>query len=201
MELEIKGLHVHRDGKSLIRDFSLIAETGKITCLQCESALWPIVSRTILGLQPMEKGYISFDGELLTTKSAPYFRRQIAYLPQDLRLSYETLGELLDVFCRMKVNGEKKLRKSAILEAIGLDENAGDTPLKDISYIELRMILLRVLRLQQRPIMLVEGWNGNDDELTLLRAIADEQTTVVVNCSKAVESAKINQIVVLNPQE
>jgi len=40
--------------------------------------------RAILGLIPIDGGYISIDGELLTPKSAPYFRRQMAYVPQHL---------------------------------------------------------------------------------------------------------------------
>ncbi|MCR4582298.1 MAG: ATP-binding cassette domain-containing protein [Prevotella sp.] len=40
--------------------------------------------RAILGLIPIDGGYITIDGELLTPKSAPYFRRQTAYVPQHL---------------------------------------------------------------------------------------------------------------------
>ena len=40
--------------------------------------------RAILGFVPIEGGHISIDGELLTPKSAPFFRRQMAYVPQRL---------------------------------------------------------------------------------------------------------------------
>ncbi len=42
--------------------------------------------RAILGFIPVDSGHISIDGELLTPKSAPYFRRQMAYVPQHLTL-------------------------------------------------------------------------------------------------------------------
>ena len=38
----------------------------------------------IAGLVRPDEGHISIDGELLTTLSAPYFRRQMAYVPQGL---------------------------------------------------------------------------------------------------------------------
>lgn len=42
--------------------------------------------RAILGFLPLDEGHISIDGELLTPQSAPYFRRQIAYVPQQLSM-------------------------------------------------------------------------------------------------------------------
>lgn len=42
--------------------------------------------RALLGFIPIDSGHISIDGELLTPMSAPYFRRQMAYVPQHLTL-------------------------------------------------------------------------------------------------------------------
>ena len=42
--------------------------------------------RALLGFIPIDGGHISIDGELLTPMSAPYFRRQMAYVPQYLTL-------------------------------------------------------------------------------------------------------------------
>ena len=40
--------------------------------------------RALMGFLPIDEGHISIDGELLTPLSAPYFRRQMAYVPQHL---------------------------------------------------------------------------------------------------------------------
>ena len=40
--------------------------------------------RAVLGFLPVDEGHISIDGELLTPRSAPYFRKQMAYVPQKL---------------------------------------------------------------------------------------------------------------------
>jgi ABC-type cobalamin/Fe3+-siderophores transport system ATPase subunit len=42
--------------------------------------------RAVMGFIPIDGGHISIDGELLTPQSAPYFRRQMAYVPQQLSL-------------------------------------------------------------------------------------------------------------------
>ena len=42
--------------------------------------------RALLGFVATEEGHISIDGELLTPLSAPYFRRQTAYVPQRLEV-------------------------------------------------------------------------------------------------------------------
>ena len=42
--------------------------------------------RALLGFVPIDGGHISVDGELLTPLSAPYFRRQMAYVPQYLEV-------------------------------------------------------------------------------------------------------------------
>ena len=40
--------------------------------------------RALLGFIATDEGHISIDGELLTPPSAPFFRRQTAYVPQGL---------------------------------------------------------------------------------------------------------------------
>jgi ABC-type cobalamin/Fe3+-siderophores transport system ATPase subunit len=42
--------------------------------------------RALMGFLPIDEGHISIDGELLTPLSAPYFRRQMAYVPQYLEV-------------------------------------------------------------------------------------------------------------------
>ena len=40
--------------------------------------------RVLLGFLPVDEGHVSIDGELLTPLSAPWFRKQMAYVPQHL---------------------------------------------------------------------------------------------------------------------
>ncbi len=68
----INSLSVTIDGGGLV-SISGSQGSGKTSLL-----------RAILGFIPLDSGHICIDGELLTPKSAPYFRRKMAYVPQHL---------------------------------------------------------------------------------------------------------------------
>ena len=44
----------------------------------------------VLGRWPVKKGYVTIDGEQVTVGSAPYFRRGIGYVPQDIDFPLHT---------------------------------------------------------------------------------------------------------------
>lgn len=91
----------------LIHSLSLTVGDGRLVCLTgTHGAGKTTVLRAILGLIPIESGHISIDGELLTPRSAPYFRRQIAYVPQRLTAidDYDSLADISELLFGLKVN-------------------------------------------------------------------------------------------------
>jgi len=83
MMLELHNVSI---GK-LIHSFSMTVSDGQIISVSGTQGVGKTtLLRAILGLIPIDSGYISIDGELMTPKSAPYFRRQIAYVPQHLTI-------------------------------------------------------------------------------------------------------------------
>ncbi len=70
-----------------IRNVSATVENGQLLCLTGAAGTGKTtLVRAIMGFIPIDGGHISIDGELLTPHSAPYFRRQTAYVPQHLSL-------------------------------------------------------------------------------------------------------------------
>lgn len=68
-----------------IKGLSLTIASAQLVCLSGPpDAGKTTLLKAVLGLIPVDGGHISIDGELLTPKSAPYFRRQMAYVPQHL---------------------------------------------------------------------------------------------------------------------
>lgn len=67
----ISGLSATLDDRQLVG----LRGRGKTTLL-----------KAIVGLIPVDGGHICIDGEVLTPDSAPYFRRYMAYVPQQLSL-------------------------------------------------------------------------------------------------------------------
>ena len=81
MMLELRNISV--GGR--IRGLSLTVNDGQMACISGEKGSGKTtLLRAVLGFIPVESGHISIDGELLTPRSASYFRRQMAYVPQYL---------------------------------------------------------------------------------------------------------------------
>jgi len=64
----------------LIKDLSATIEEGQIVGMRGKGK--STLLRAIMGLIPVSSGHICIDGEMLTQKSATYFRRFLAYVPQ-----------------------------------------------------------------------------------------------------------------------
>lgn len=70
-----------------IHHLSLMVNDGELLTISgSQDSGKTTLLRAILGFLPVDEGHISIDGELLTPQSAPYFRRQMAYVPQQLSL-------------------------------------------------------------------------------------------------------------------
>ena len=98
----------------MIHSLSLTVGDGQLVCLTGSQGVGKTtVLRAVLGLIPINQGHISIDGELLTPLSAPYFRRQIAYVPQYLTAieDYDSIADLSEMLFGLKVNkGEASYR-------------------------------------------------------------------------------------------
>ena len=85
--LEVKDATISVSGNILIKNLSLIAHDGEITCITgSEGSGKSAFLRTLMGFIPVSEGFVSVDGELLTVNSAPAFRRFMCYLPQNINL-------------------------------------------------------------------------------------------------------------------
>lgn len=84
--LEVKDATISIGGKTLVKGLSLIARDGEITCITgSEGAGKTTFLRTLMGFLPVEAGFVSVDGELLTIDSAHAFRTLMVYLPQEIQ--------------------------------------------------------------------------------------------------------------------
>ena len=91
----------------LIHSLSLTVGDGQLVCLTGSQGCGKTtLLRAVLGFIPIDSGHISIDGELLTPLSAPYFRRQIAYVPQQLTTieDYDSIADLSEMLFGLKVN-------------------------------------------------------------------------------------------------
>ena len=84
--LEVKDATISIGGKTLVKGLSLIARDGQMTCITgSEGSGKTSFLRTLMGFLPVETGFVSVDGELLTIDSAHAFRTLMVYLPQEIQ--------------------------------------------------------------------------------------------------------------------
>ena len=97
-----------------ISNLSVTVEDGSLLCISGRKGSGKsTLLRAILGLIAIDGGHISIDGELLTPLSAPYFRRQMAYVPQQLELmdGYDGMADVSEMLFELHVNkGETAYR-------------------------------------------------------------------------------------------
>lgn len=121
MMLELHNVSIGQ----LIRSFSLTVADGQAVCLVgAQGSGKTTLLRAIVGLIPVDGGHISVDGELLTPQSAPYFRRQMAYVPQRLLVpeGYSDVStDYVDLLGRAVSSGKQLLIVDEPAQALDAD--------------------------------------------------------------------------------
>src|SRR3712207_6461109 len=104
--LEIKDPILTLSGRQILSTaHSFAVEGGEAVCLSDGSGSGKtLLLRVLMVLQPLDSGFVSMDGDLLTPLSAPYFRRSMAYVPQELEPFFPTVGEWVDELLALKAN-------------------------------------------------------------------------------------------------
>lgn len=95
-----------------IRGLSATVDDGKVLSIMGSQGKGKTtLLRALLGFLPIDEGHISVDGELLTPLSAPWFRRQMAYVPQHLEVpeDYEDMSTDYMRLLEHAVHSGKKL--------------------------------------------------------------------------------------------
>ena len=95
--IELKDGRIAADGHVVIENLSFVAPAGKITCLTgvhgCGKTM---LVRALLGLWPLQRGYVSLKGEPVTLRSASWLRRLVTYVPQQLPKPFTDALDVLD---------------------------------------------------------------------------------------------------------
>ena len=118
--LEVKNASLQIDGDMLFQNLSFSVGDGEMLCVTGPSGAGKTtLLRAILGFQPLDEGYISIDGELLTPSSAGEFRKTMAYVPQDIALPAERVSDLCAMLSGLRANRGVALSKERLMEEWG----------------------------------------------------------------------------------
>ena len=158
---------------------SLMVEDGKLACISGpQGSGKSSVLRAIMGILPIDSGHISIDGELLTPRSAPYFRRHMAYVPSRLMPipGQDSVDDVRRLLFSLRSNG-KKLQQEG-----GADGRRWSSLTLAEQYIELLACAAQLQRsivlVDQPPCELDDA--AVSDVLSLLQRMTGAGASVVV---------------------
>ena len=158
--LELKNVAFSHSGRLLQQGLSFVAERGKVTAVSGPSGCGKTTMlRAILGFHPVDKGFISIDGELVTALSAQAFRQLVAFVPQHLSFPQDRVKDLVELPFRLKANSPLPFSRERVMDQwhrLGLDSSLYDKRLSDISGGERQRIMIANLGLLGKPLVLVD---------------------------------------------
>jgi putative ABC transport system ATP-binding protein len=180
--LEIKDVCMSKGGKQLFCNQSFVVKEGEIINVTGEKGCGKTsLLLAIMGMLPIDSGYITVDGELLTVDSAETFRTLMAYLPQNLLLPYANISDLIEDLSSLKSN-KKRCSKEQLMTfwgELGLDASLYDKNCSDVTMEVQRLIILSVFYFCPKPIVLVDE-PMTMEECQLLRKISQQGSALIV---------------------
>ena len=146
--------------QQLLGGLSFSAEDGQVVCITGDSGCGKTsLLRAILGFIPLQEGHISVDGELLTPAAAGEFRKYIAYVPQDLAMPMETVGEMVRMPFALKANLATPFSKARLMEEwqkLDLAPELYDKKVSELSGGQRQRIIISTLGLLKKTIVLAD---------------------------------------------
>jgi len=194
--LEVKDATIKVGDKTLVTGFSMMANDGQLTCVTGpEGSGKTTLIRTLMGFLPVDEGFVSVDGELLTIHSAHAFRTMMTYLPQQMQQLAHQL--------RTPEPEEPEAEEYAVWNAL-LPEAAEERAPESLDAEQILILAERTLKeAADKPIVIADEPTAClTPELTmrmlaLLRAQAEAGKTVLVTTRKPQVADYADQVIVL----
>lgn len=192
--LEVKNGKAEREGRMLFSNLSFIAREGEAVCVSASPRRGKtLLLRSFLGFHPLDDGYVSVDGELITPASASFFRKQMSYLPQDIDMPYQTVSDMMEQLLTLKKDvpfEEKKASLMALWKELDIQEETYSLAMEDIITPQRRLLMLTAICAVRHPIVLLDepttGMVGNELESIglCIRLLTRNGVSVVVTCQE-----------------
>lgn len=187
--LETKNIHIKKNGKILVNNLSFVADDGQIICLTGDNHVASLLLRVFIGLERINSGFVSIEGELLTPSSATEFRKDMAYLPAPPPMTDGTMEETAKQIFNLQANANKKLTTENLTEEmrlLGLNETLLQKPDAQLTEQERLLMLLALTGCIGKKIIIVDNPTKGLDSIRTntvvqyLRSKADNGATIIV---------------------
>ncbi|MBQ2129730.1 MAG: ABC transporter ATP-binding protein [Prevotella sp.] len=192
--LEIKNGRIDREGKPLFSQLSFMAKEGEVVCVAGSQGCGKSsLLQAMMGFIPLDEGWLNVDGDLVNIHSAPYFRRRMAFLPQNVNMPYDKVSDMISSLFSLKREkkfDEMKETLMTLWEEIGIAAEVFDKKLSEMTTSEQRVILLSGLCVLEKELVLLDEpslWL-NEEQLAqagiCIRQMARNDSSIVVTCQE-----------------
>lgn len=186
--LEFKNISVGLENGRLSKPFSLVIEDGDIVSICGNSGSGKSsLLRAVLGLEPICNGFITIDGELVTSGSASYFRRMIAYVPQHMPHNKISVGELLNSLLDLRNSYGMKFDEEQMFaewQMLGISKILYDETLDKIDDDILQKILVSFLPMLNKKIILIDNLAQAQAIEACISRLAVAKAEVIFTCEE-----------------
>lgn len=201
--LQIENACIAYDNNVLFSGFNLHLNRGEIASISGPSGCGKTsLLNAILGFTPLIKGSITLNGLLLEKGSVDAFRRQIAWIPQELALPLEWIKEVVQLPFGLKANRNSPFSESrlfACFEELGLEQELYQKRVNEVSGGQRQRIMIAVASMIGKPLIIVDeptsalDSNSTEKVLSFFRQQTEKGSSVLAVSHDEAFSSGCNQ--------
>lgn len=186
--LEIKNPLLKKNGKTvLVPNMSFSIVPGEILCVSGENALSnTLLLKVLLGMQQLDGGFVTMDGDIIDGASVSFFRKMMAYVPHDVEIPYHSIAEITECICNLKVNKEKEFTMEMLFEEwqkLGLQQEAWEAEISALPAATIQLAMLSIAKILKCPYVLIDEIRDIAEPVLLanyLREMASDGVAIIV---------------------
>jgi ABC-type multidrug transport system ATPase subunit len=186
--LEIKNPLLKKNGKTvLVPSMSFSIVPGEILCVSGENALSnTLLLKVLLGMQQLDGGFVTMDGDIIDGASVSFFRKMMAYVPHDVEIPYHSIAEITECICNLKVNKEKEFTMEMLFEEwqkLGLQQEAWEAEISALPAATIQLAMLSIAKILKCPYVLIDEIRDIAEPALLanyLREMASDGVAIIV---------------------
>ncbi len=186
--LEIKNPLLKKNGKTvLVPNMSFSIVPGEILCVSGDNALSnTLLLKVLLGMQQLDGGFVTMDGDIIDGASVSFFRKMMAYVPHDVEIPYHSIAEITECICNLKVNKEKEFTMEMLFEEwqkLGLQQGAWEAEISALPAATIQLAMLSIAKILKCPYVLIDEIRDIAEPALLanyLREMASDGVAIIV---------------------
>ena len=190
--IEFKNIDLSFNNRKVFGNFNLkVNRNEKVVLIAPSGKGKSSLFKLLLGFQKPDKGEIIFDEKVMNKNNLSYFRKNIAYVSQDVDLRKISVGCLIDEIFQYKQNRHCNIQRTQVEQTMAtfkLSEDVLDKQVSDLSGGERQRIGIVICILLDRSVWLLDevtaGLDKEMKEIVVDYVIKQDKTVIVISHDK-----------------